>query len=144
MLPTSGFGPAHVISVVFATPGDLQAAEIAQPNLRLGSKLDTGPGIELFQYDAREQQPPAFTSDLGWQHVAIYVDDLEASLARAEAAGGDVLNETWDLRNDEAGAGARVAFVRAPFGAIFELITYPAPLLYEQKTAFRRWKPPAA
>lgn len=105
-------------------------------------KIGTGPGVELFQYEAVQQRPPAFTSDLGWQHVAFYVDDLEASLARAAGAGGEVLNEPWDLRNDEAGAGGRVAFVRAPFGAIFELITYPAPLRYEEKTALRRWKPP--
>ena len=54
-----------------------------------------------------------------------------------------MLNEPWDLMNDEAEPGARVAFVRAPFGAIIELIIYPAPLLYEAKTTLRRWKPPA-
>ncbi|WP_380940211.1 hypothetical protein [Sphingomonas floccifaciens] len=45
--------------------------------------------------------------------------------------------------NDEAGPGGRVAFVRAPFGPIFELITYPNPLAYEAKTQLRRWRPPA-
>ena len=38
MLATSGFGPAHVISVVFATPGESQLAEIAQLHSRPGSK----------------------------------------------------------------------------------------------------------
>ena len=33
----SGFSPAHMIPVVFATPGESQPAEIAQPNSRLGS-----------------------------------------------------------------------------------------------------------
>ncbi|WP_206433271.1 hypothetical protein, partial [Sphingomonas sp. S-NIH.Pt15_0812] len=38
MLAASGFGPAHMIPVVFATLGESQLAEIAQPNFRLGSK----------------------------------------------------------------------------------------------------------
>jgi len=38
MLPPSGFSPAHVIFVVFATPDGLQAAEIAQLNFRLVSR----------------------------------------------------------------------------------------------------------
>jgi catechol 2,3-dioxygenase-like lactoylglutathione lyase family enzyme len=107
-------------------------------------KLGTGPGIELFQFEANDQQRPAFTSDLGWQHVAFYVDDLEGALERARKAGGEVLDEPWDLRNDESGPGGRVAFVRAPFGGIIELITYPNPLRYEAKTRLRRWKPPRA
>jgi hypothetical protein len=36
MLAPSGFGPAHVILVVFATPGESQATEIAQLNFSVG------------------------------------------------------------------------------------------------------------
>ena len=43
MLAPSGFSPAHVILVVFATPGESQATEIAQLNFRSGSK---GPPFE--------------------------------------------------------------------------------------------------
>ncbi|WP_206432566.1 hypothetical protein, partial [Sphingomonas koreensis] len=38
MLATSGFGPAHVLSKVFAKPGESQLTEIAQPNFRSGSQ----------------------------------------------------------------------------------------------------------
>jgi hypothetical protein len=38
MLAPSGFGPAHVILVVFATLGESQATDIAQLNFRSGSK----------------------------------------------------------------------------------------------------------
>ena len=37
MLAPSGFGPAHVILVVFATLDESQATEIAQLNFRSGS-----------------------------------------------------------------------------------------------------------
>ncbi|MDJ0279018.1 hypothetical protein QLH51_19740, partial [Sphingomonas sp. 2R-10] len=43
MLAASGFGPAHMIPVVFATLGESQLAEIAQPNFRLGSKNGASP-----------------------------------------------------------------------------------------------------
>jgi catechol 2,3-dioxygenase-like lactoylglutathione lyase family enzyme len=106
-------------------------------------KIGTGPGIEVFEYEPGDQQRPAFTSDLGWQHLAFYVDDLEGALQRARLAGGEILlDEPWLLRGDESGPGGRVSFVRAPFGAIFEFVTYPNPLRYEAKTALRRWKPP--
>lgn len=38
MLAPSGFGPAHVVPVVFATLGESKTTEIDQPNFRLGSK----------------------------------------------------------------------------------------------------------
>lgn len=150
---TAAFGAELIFEVhaLDAQPIDLPPSDqpIASPGgARLRAirmyKVGTGPGIELFQFEADDQRRAAFTSDFGWQHVAFYTDDLEASLERARGAGGQLLLEApWDLRNDEAGPGGRVAFVRAPFGAIFELITYPYPLRYEEKTLLRRWKPPA-
>ncbi|MDJ0278963.1 S8 family serine peptidase, partial [Sphingomonas sp. 2R-10] len=54
MLAASGFGPAHMIPVVFATLGESQLAEIAQPNFRLGSKVwrdYTGRGVHVGVFD---------------------------------------------------------------------------------------------
>ncbi|BDH51442.1 hypothetical protein MTP02_24530 [Streptomyces albus] len=50
--------------------------------------LPDGPGIELFAYDPPGRSP-ALPHDLGWQHLALYVDDLDATLARAVEAGAD-------------------------------------------------------
>jgi catechol 2,3-dioxygenase-like lactoylglutathione lyase family enzyme len=105
-------------------------------------KMGTGPGIELFQYTTDEQRPPARGCDFGWQHVALYVDDMEATAARAVAAGAERLNPAWSLMNSESGDRSAFCFLSMPFGGLLELITYPSAQLYESTTPLRRWKPP--
>lgn len=107
-------------------------------------KMGTGPGIELFHYKVDLQRPASQLCDLGWQHIALYVDDMEAAVERAVAAGAEQLNEPWDLIRAESGPGNRFCFIRAPFGAVIELISFPGPQPYENETPLRRWKPPAA
>ncbi len=106
-------------------------------------KMQHGPGIELFQYMHCEQRPAARCCDQGWQHVALYVDDMQAAIDRAVSAGGELLAVPWDLTRAESGPGNRFCMIRAPFGAIIELITIPSPQPYENHTELRRWKPPA-
>lgn len=106
-------------------------------------KLGTGPTLELFEYDNVDQQRPALRGcDIGWQHIALYVDDIDAALERVVAAGAEKMSDPWDLIAAESGPGNRFCFVKAPWGALIELVTYPSPQLYEQGTALRRWKPP--
>jgi catechol 2,3-dioxygenase-like lactoylglutathione lyase family enzyme len=114
----------------------------ARINLIRMYRLGTGPGIELFQYSAGEQHPAARACDLGWQHLAVYVDDLDAAIARFVAAGGTMLAPARDLPGVEGGDGNRLCYLRAPFGALVELLTYPSPQPYETRTSLRRWKPP--
>ena len=106
-------------------------------------KIAQGPGIELFEYsDVEGQRPPLRGCDVGWQHIALYVDDMEAAIERARAAGAELLNEPWALTRAESGPGNRFCFIKAPFGALIELITYPSPQPYEHDTQLRRWRPP--
>lgn len=105
-------------------------------------RLGHGPGLELFQIEAPEQDAPARASDLGWQHIAVYADDLDAALRRFEAAGGTILGKPHELPPKERGPGNRFCYARAPFGALVEFITYPSPQPYEAETPLRRWKPP--
>ncbi|MBT2885683.1 glyoxalase, partial [Streptomyces sp. McG5] len=41
----------------------------------------------------------------------------------------------------EAGPANRFAYLRTPWGSTLELVTYPDPQPYEEKTARRRWRP---
>jgi len=107
-------------------------------------RLGNGPGVELFEYRGPSQRPSARACDFGWQHLALYVDDMEASAQRAVAAGAVQLGAPWSLMGPESGAGATFCFLRAPFGALLELVTYPNPQGYEANMSLRRWKPPAA
>lgn len=104
--------------------------------------LGTGPGIELFQYSVDDPRPALRACDRGWQHIALYVDDMDAAIARIVGAGGTLLSEPWNLMGIESGDGNRFCFLHAPFGALIELVSYPSPQPYELGTRLRRWKPP--
>jgi catechol 2,3-dioxygenase-like lactoylglutathione lyase family enzyme len=124
---------------------DLQAclgigAETKLAAMRM-MRLGEGPCIELFQYSAPEQQPAALASDLGMQHLAIYVDDIDAVQEAVVQAGGSTLAGPNPLPGIEGGDGNRWVYTRAPWGTIIELITYPSPQGYEKLTSVRRWRP---
>ncbi len=107
-------------------------------------RVGQGPGVELFQYTSPEQRPAARGCDFGWQHLAFYVDDLDRAVERCIAAGAQALAEPWSLMGPESGPGNRFCFIRAPFGALIELVSYPSPQVYEQQTPLRRWTPQLA
>jgi catechol 2,3-dioxygenase-like lactoylglutathione lyase family enzyme len=115
-------------------PGTVQVA------IRLLS-LPDGPSLELFEYRGSDQQAAVGPSDYGWQHVAFYVDDMEAIAAAIERAGGLTLGSPRPLPNLEAGPGNRFLYCRTPWGSTLELISYPDPQPYEQHTGARRWRP---
>ncbi|MFH8484930.1 VOC family protein [Streptomyces longisporoflavus] len=104
-------------------------------------RLHHGPGLELFEFRAPRQREPAVPSDLGWQHLAVYVEDIEAAVLRVEEAGGTRLSSPRPLPGVEAGPRNRMTYTRTPWGSTLELITYPDPQPYEQHTPHRRWRP---
>jgi len=106
-------------------------------------RMANGPGIELFEMRSPHQQPPARPSDLGLQHFAVYVDDIETALARFVAAGGEFVAAPSPTVGVEAGPGNAYCYAKTPWGTIVELITYPSPAPYEKETPLRRWTPSA-
>jgi catechol 2,3-dioxygenase-like lactoylglutathione lyase family enzyme len=102
--------------------------------------LPHGPGLELFEFRALHQREPV-VSDLGWQHLAVYVDDLDAAVLRVEEAGGTGLSGPRPLPGVEAGPRNRMTYTRTPWVSTLGLITYPDPQPYEQHTPHRRWHP---
>lgn len=104
-------------------------------------RLRYGPGGELFQMEGPEQREPVRPSDYGLQHFAVYVDDMEAAVAKFEAAGGTMFTPPREIMFDlEKGEGNRFCYGATPWGSVIELITYPSPMPYERDTPLRRWK----
>ncbi|WP_413601375.1 VOC family protein [Curtobacterium sp. Curtsp57] len=112
---------------------------MAQGALRMLA-LPNGPGLELFEYHGPDQRPAARASDLGWQHVAFYVDDLDHALVRLETAGGHRYSEPRDLGGVESGHGNRFVYVGTPWGSTLELITYPTTQPYEAHAPRPKWR----
>jgi catechol 2,3-dioxygenase-like lactoylglutathione lyase family enzyme len=106
-------------------------------------RVGEGPSVELFQFSHVEQGPSASLPDFGLQHLAVYVDDIAASAERFERAGGTLLSPPHRLSGVEDGPGNAWVYGRAPWGSLFELITYPAGV-HVPKGAPPRWTPPAS
>ena len=105
--------------------------------------LGNGPTIELFEFDDAERRGPVTASDLGLQHLAIYVDDIDAVAQRIVAEGGRLLTGPGDLSGPEGGRGNKWRYTLAPWGSLIELITYPEGQNYERDQQTTRWRPRA-
>jgi quinol monooxygenase YgiN/catechol 2,3-dioxygenase-like lactoylglutathione lyase family enzyme len=103
-------------------------------------RIGKGPTLELFQLRNTPQQRAATLNDLGWTHVALYVDDIQKASARFEAAGGQLLSPPHSLAGVEAGAQNRGVYGRAPWGGLIELLTYPSGIKYPNPQNIR-WTP---
>jgi len=81
--------------------------------------------IELLHYD----EPPAHSgptprpmNQLGFTHLSLRVDDLDASLERFAAAGVEVLEQT---RIGIPEANTNAVFIADPDGTLIELMQQP-------------------
>jgi catechol 2,3-dioxygenase-like lactoylglutathione lyase family enzyme len=94
---------------------------VATRMMRLGNSSN----IELFQISGAEPGVEGIGA-LGFQHFAIYCDDLATVLRRVLAAGGTPLRGPNALFGSEGGEGNSMHYVRAPWGSLIELISTPA------------------
>jgi catechol 2,3-dioxygenase-like lactoylglutathione lyase family enzyme len=106
-------------------------------------RVGMGPSLELFQLEAAPQRDSASLNDFGLQHVAVYVDDIEAAADRFERAGGVLLSRPHGLMGVEKGQGNAWVYGRFPWGGLLELITYPAGVSVSAGSP-PRWTPPPA
>lgn len=81
-----------------------------------------GPGVELFEMSGARQPDPARPSDHGLQHLAVYVDDIDAASERFEAAGGALFTAPRPLSfAAERGEGNCFCYGRTPWGTVVEM-----------------------
>ncbi len=77
--------------------------------------------VELLAYATPRPtgEPSTSRGTVGLTHLALWVDDLDAALERAIAAGGEVLEST------RADLGVELVFLRDPAGVRIELMAHP-------------------
>ena len=122
----------------------------AHPGLPPGSKIrrqrmlriGTGPGLELFAIEAPAHQPAAALNDYGLNHLAVYVDDVDAAVRRMVAAGGQLLSEVHGNSRYEDTPGNASVYARAPWGTLIELQSIPGGYHYPQDAEAEVWLPP--
>lgn len=106
-------------------------------------QIGFGPSIEMFQIDADHQQAAAKLSDIGLNHLSVFVDDIDGAARRAVAAGGEALSEPHPNSAHEDTDGNASVYVRAPWGTLFELQSIPCGHWYDDTAEIKVWTPPA-
>lgn len=102
-------------------------------------RLANGASIELFEANKPDPTTPIGVADIGIHHFAVYCDDLQAALQRVISAGATPLAGPNALNGPEEGSGNRMNYVRAPWGTLIELISYPSGVSHPNGT--HRWTP---
>lgn len=104
----------------------LAGAHLTGAHLRLPGHGDTGPTLEIYQYDAIAVHPGFVVNRPGFGHVAFQVPEVSAALEVVAAAGGGRVGELVTLQTAD---GRRVTWCYAtdPDGNIVELQSWSDP-----------------
>lgn len=95
-------------------------AHVRGAHVRLPGHGDTGPTLEIFQYNNGSTGPEKPVNETGFAHIAFQVTDVEAALAEVLSHGGSRLAEV--VTKEIAGVGLLTfVYARDPDGNILEL-----------------------
>lgn len=114
--------------------------EGAQIHLQRMFVIGQGPALEVFEISG-EQRPAAGLADYGLTHLALYVDDIDASLQRLVDAGGRALSEVHGTSRYEDTPGSGSVYVQSPWGMLIELQTIPEGHYYPEDSQSPVWMP---
>jgi predicted enzyme related to lactoylglutathione lyase len=95
-------------------------AHLRGMHLRLPGYGDTGPTLEIFNYNSLEDRPATAVNRPGFGHIAFAVDDVQAAREAVLAAGGRSVGEvvTTSIATD---AQVTWCYVTDPEGNVIEL-----------------------
>ncbi len=98
----------------------VEQAHLRGMHLRLPGFGDTGPTLEVFEYQPSTPYPAAKVNQPGFGHIAFAVDNVAEALQEVLANGGSTVGETVTL--PVAGAGSvTLVYCTDPEGNIIEL-----------------------
>ena len=98
----------------------IRGAHLQGVHLRLPGYGDTGPTLEIFNYNLLKDRPQTAVNRPGYGHIAFQVNDVAAARTEVLANGGQSVGEIVTL---QLGAGAKVTwcYVTDPEGNVIEL-----------------------
>jgi catechol 2,3-dioxygenase-like lactoylglutathione lyase family enzyme len=104
-------------------------------------RVGDGPGVELFQYTAPDQDRTfRKNSDWGGHHVAFYVRHIDKAVQALQARGAQPRFGPFPVTAGPA-AGQTINYFQTPFGTDIELISYPHGMAYEKTAPIELWDP---
>jgi catechol 2,3-dioxygenase-like lactoylglutathione lyase family enzyme len=100
-----------------------------------------GPGVELFQYTAHDQDRSfRRNSDWGGHHIALYVRHMAKGVEYLQTQARSKLDGPLTLTDGPA-AGQSINYFQTPFTANVELISYPHGMAYQRTAPIPLWDP---
>jgi catechol 2,3-dioxygenase-like lactoylglutathione lyase family enzyme len=100
-----------------------------------------GPGIELFQYEAPDQDHTfRKNSDWGGHHIAFYVRHIDKAVEYLQTKGAQKRFGPFAVTAGPA-AGQTINYFQTPFGTDIELISYPHGMAYQATAPIPLWDP---
>jgi len=108
--------------------------------LRMGPTFN----LELFEYSSPEQrQDLPCNSDIGGNHIGIYVDDIVAAVDYLKSIPGVKVQEGPNYNTgDTDPSGQSFCYFQTPWGYQMEVISFPEGMGYQKRTK-KRTAPPA-
>jgi hypothetical protein len=102
-------------------------------------RAGNGPGVELFEYEAPDQDHTfRKNSDWGGHHVAFYVRNIDKALEYLQEKGAQMRFGPFAVTAGPA-AGQTINYSRTPFGTDIELISYPHGMAYQATAPIPLW-----
>jgi predicted enzyme related to lactoylglutathione lyase len=95
-------------------------AHIRGVHLRLPSCGESGPTLEVFQYEPQAEPVEVAVNRPGFGHIAFAVEDVTAACSEVVAAGGHALGEAVSLEVHGAGT-VTFAYLTDPEGNVIEV-----------------------
>jgi len=121
-----GFEPSHTAHQTGEMAREITGVEGAEIKLAV-VKTPSGHKIELLEYLAppkRKNRGNLLPCDVGFVHVALVVDDLDAILSAIKESGWKAAGKPQTLQSGP-NAGKRVVYVRDPDGTTIEFMQSP-------------------
>jgi predicted enzyme related to lactoylglutathione lyase len=94
-------------------------------HLRLPGYGDTGPTLEIFQYNYDQEYDLKAINQPGFAHIAFAVDDVEMARDAVLEAGGGIVGQLTTVKIPNAGTITFI-YVTDPEGNIIELQKWSA------------------
>jgi catechol 2,3-dioxygenase-like lactoylglutathione lyase family enzyme len=98
----------------------VQGAHLTCAHLRLPGYGDTGPTLEIYQYDDVTEPTAPKVDRAGWGHIAFQVPEVPAALEALVAAGGDRFGTVVTLTTAD-GRHVTWCYATDPDGNLIEL-----------------------
>lgn len=94
-------------------------------------ELGQGAKIQIFQFQGGERNEVMPNNcDVGGHHIALYVGDIEGAVEHLKLNGVEVLGDPHEGSGPVS--GQRWVYFRAPWGQMFELVSFPEGRAFEQ------------